>query len=556
MKALEIAQDINYNQAQMYLNFGCFYQTLAEECKDDKLMRKAYSSYRKAFREGLKQGNSDELLNSFGNLTIVSARFHDLTNISSDWRLFQSTIQKHPKPLYLYTCYLYKGMLAKEKQQYDEALFWFRKQADITDDKDRIYIRNRIMMFLNIGEVLFLLGTPVDLGLPSGTLWADRNVGADKAEEPGNYYGWGETVTHDTYSWENYTLWDYANDKWLSWDGDSLDFANSNADVAHVKWGDKWRTPSQAQFQELVDNCTWAIATQDGTKGYKVTGKNGNSIFLPFNGVKVDEEKYVGTLGNYWSSSRVENPQFKHLGYALFLAPDDEDGIDPKATAYRYYGYAVRPVVGNASQGNQIQAVDMALPSGTKWANMNIGASKPEEYGNYYAWAETKTKENYDTAHYAYYNAETNKFSTVGGTRECIYYDVGNVKNDTVNVYDIQNSDYDVASWKLGGDWMMPTNEQFGELMQYCTWTWTTQNGIPGYLITATNNNSIFLPAAGMKCKDYTSGPTKSFYYWTSNMPQGDDDGTACEFMGYKDYSSSIMTGSRYYGCPVRAVCK
>ena len=156
MKALEIAEDINYNQAQMYLNFGCFYQTLAEECKDDKLMRKAYSSYRKAFREGLKQGNSDELLNSFGNLTIVSARFHDLTNISSDWRLFQSTIQKHPKPLYLYTCYLYKGMLAKEKKQYDEALFWFRKQADITDDKDRIYIRNRIMMFLNIGEVLFL----------------------------------------------------------------------------------------------------------------------------------------------------------------------------------------------------------------------------------------------------------------------------------------------------------------------------------------------------------------------------------------------------------------
>ena len=78
----------------------------------------------------------------------------------------------------------------------------------------------------------------------------------------------------------------------------------------------------------------------------------------------------------------------------------------------------------------------------------------------------------------------------------------------------------------------------------------------PGYLITATNNNSIFLPAAGMKCKDYTSGPTKSFYYWTSNMPQGDDDGTAYEFMGYKDYSSSIMTGSRYYGCPVRAVCK
>lgn len=82
------------------------------------------------------------------------------------------------------------------------------------------------------------VGTPVDLGLPSGTLWADFNVGASKPSEPGNYYGWGETETHTLYSWENYTLYDYDNEVWIKWEGDSLDFGNTDIDVAHVNGAD------------------------------------------------------------------------------------------------------------------------------------------------------------------------------------------------------------------------------------------------------------------------------------------------------------------------------
>lgn len=146
-------------------------------------------------------------------------------------------------------------------------------------------------------EDAMLVGSAVDLGLPSGTLWADINVGAQKPEDTGNYYGWGETVTYDSYSWEVYTLWDYDNDQWISWGEDSLDFANSDADVAHVQWGGEWRTPSKAQFEELKENCTWSLTTQNGMKGYLVTGKNGNSIFMPFNGVFTSEQQFVGSLG-------------------------------------------------------------------------------------------------------------------------------------------------------------------------------------------------------------------------------------------------------------------
>lgn len=399
------------------------------------------------------------------------------------------------------------------------------------------------------------VGTPVDLGLPSGTLWADFNVGASKPSEPGNYYGWGETETHTLYSWENYTLYDYDNEVWIKWEGDSLDFGNTDIDVAHVKWGGQWRTPSCAQYKELAEYCTWTLTEEDGMRGYKVTGKNGNSIFIPFNGVITDHIQSVGVIGNYWSSSRYKDPEY--LGYALFIAPgeDMEDSLDPDACAYRYYGYGIRPVIGNYMETKKFEAVDMALPSGTKWANMNIGAPSPEKAGNIYAWAEVEVKDTYSKENYSFYDAATQTFEPVGEQRESIYYNVAEEMNDTVNVYDIQGSGYDMAAHELGENWTTPTLEQYGELMQYCTWTWTTQNGVNGYLVTASNNNSIFLPAAGIYINEDISGNGISFYYWTANMPSSTSD-QAYQFVGYRDYATSLMPGNRFSGCPVRAVCK
>ena len=115
--------------------------------------------------------------------------------------------------------------------------------------------------------------------------------------------------------------------------------------------------------------------------------------------------------------------------------------------------------------------VDLGLPSGTKWATCNVGATAPHEYGNYYAWGETTTKSTYSSE---------------------------NSRTHGVSMNDISgNPTYDAARANWGGTWRMPTEAEMEELKDNCTWTWTTQNGVNGCTITGPNGNSLFLPAAG-----------------------------------------------------------
>ena len=124
-----------------------------------------------------------------------------------------------------------------------------------------------------------------------------------------------------------------------------------------------------------------------------------------------------------------------------------------------------------------MEAVDLGLPSGTKWANMNVGAEKPEDYGGYYAWGETEEKDVYDWSTYIHSD---------GSSQYC--NDIGS---------DIAGTQYDVAHVKWGGSWKMPTLEQIQELLDNCTYEWTTLNGINGGKFTGSNGNSVFVPAAG-----------------------------------------------------------
>ncbi len=140
---------------------------------------------------------------------------------------------------------------------------------------------------------------------------------------------------------------------------------------------------------------------------------------------------------------------------------------------------------------NGHEYIDLGLPSGLKWATCNVGASKPEEYGNYYAWGETSTKSSY-----TYDNSVTygKNFSDIGG-----------------------NPAYDVARKEWGSTWRLPTKAEFDELLNNCTWTWTTQNGINGYKVTSRKNgNSIFLPAAGWRGGTSLNGQGTYSYYWSS----------------------------------------
>jgi len=152
----------------------------------------------------------------------------------------------------------------------------------------------------------------VDLGLPSGTLWATCNVGASNPEDYGNYYAWGEKTTKSNYDWDTYkwcnnsssgvNLTKYNNDS-SNGTVDNKTVLELEDDVAYVNWGGDWRMPTRSELNELKDNCTWTETTQNGVNGRKVTGPNGNSIFLPAAGYYYENSLYYADHGFYWSSS-------------------------------------------------------------------------------------------------------------------------------------------------------------------------------------------------------------------------------------------------------------
>lgn len=183
----------------------------------------------------------------------------------------------------------------------------------------------------------------IDLGLPSGTLWASCNVGANSPEEYGSYFAWGETEEKGyydvtSYKWyddptDNLTKYCTVSDKGTVDNKTALDPAD---DVAHVKWGGKWRMPTDEEIEELVEKCSSEWTMLNGVRGYKFTGPNGNSIFLPaagyrnWNGDLIDPEVY----GSYWSSMLYDDDEHPELActldfykYPLLEKGDREEGM-------------------------------------------------------------------------------------------------------------------------------------------------------------------------------------------------------------------------------------
>ena len=169
----------------------------------------------------------------------------------------------------------------------------------------------------------------VNLGL--SVKWATCNVGASSPSGYGNYYAWGETSTKSTYTSENSKT--YGNSSY------NYDIGGkSSLDAARANWGGTWRLPTKAEFQELIDKCTWTWTTQGGHNGYRVTGPNGNSIFLPAAGYRGESLYNVVSSGYYWTSSPLESDS----NYAFYLY--FYSGYHNVYNFYRYWGYTVRPV--------------------------------------------------------------------------------------------------------------------------------------------------------------------------------------------------------------------
>ena len=189
---------------------------------------------------------------------------------------------------------------------------------------------------------------------------------------------------------------------------------------------------------------------------------------------------------------------------------------------------------------NGHEYIDLGLPSGTKWATCNVGASRPEEYGGYYAWGETIEKDDYTWETYKWCDGD--EYSL---TKYCTDSYYGKIDNRTVLA-----SEDDVAHVKWGGTWRMPTKEEIKELLNECTWQWTSRRGVDGYRVIGPNGKSIFLPAAGYR----VSNRGGVAFYWSSSLYSDSSDsayslGFDSGYHGWGDFSRS-------YGLSVRPVSK
>ena len=144
---------------------------------------------------------------------------------------------------------------------------------------------------------------------------------------------------------------------------------------------------------------------------------------------------------------------------------------------------------------NHPHIIDLGLPSGTLWACCNVGANKPDDYGSYYAWGETETKNDYTSSNYAYYTSD--------------YINIGS---------DIASTKYDAAKANWGSSWRLPSKNQMNELISNTTHTWTSENGINGRKFTGKNGGSIFIPAAGCRWNGETEKLEERGYYWSSTL--------------------------------------
>ena len=211
--------------------------------------------------------------------------------------------------------------------------------------------------------------------------------------------------------------------------------------------------------------------------------------------------------------------------------------------------YNIKLVVndkGISGMENGHEWVDLGLPSGLKWATCNVGASAPEEAGDYLVWGEVESKVYYDWSTYKY---GTDYYEM---TKYCDNSDYG--KDGFVDNKTILDAEDDAATVNWGGAWRMPTYDELNELRTECTWTWTTQNGVNGYKVVSPNGYSIFLPAVGYKYGDELLTAGTGGYYWSSSLYT---DGSNRAYYVYFGLDNVYWDGGiRSSGLTVRPVCE
>ena len=191
---------------------------------------------------------------------------------------------------------------------------------------------------------------------------------------------------------------------------------------------------------------------------------------------------------------------------------------------------------------NGHEYVDLGLS--VKWATCNVGATKPEDSGDYFAWGETAPKSNYSWSTYKYCKGTFDtmtKYCTKGS------FEMGG------KIF-LELSD-DAACVNWGGNWRMPTENEWTELRQNCNWAWTSQSGVKGYIVTSNiNKNSIFLPAPGSRVGVSVNNGGFYGYYWSNSLITGPFYDASYAMIFYRG-GEGLFSGKRYLGCSIRAVC-
>lgn len=404
----------------------------------------------------------------------------------------------------------------------------------------------------------------VDLGLPSGTKWATCNVGASGPYDSGNLYAWGVVTKNNKIELlTEYKFYDkdalvytkYVTDsKYGSVDGKEV--LEPSDDVATKKCGEEWRMPTREEVEELLRYCSWKKTTVAGKTGYRVIGPSGYSIFLPMD-LGIDASRPC-----YWTSSLAST---SNKAYCISLF----DGKTRVVEDERYVKYAIRPVIQKAGSHSRQANVakyeydrdttinpnkpavdscvdgydyaDLGLPSGLLWATCNIGAKNPEDCGDYFAWGETKSKNNYKWGSYKFYKS--------GKIDEC-YPEKTDIKFTKYTKSDgkmlLETSD-DAATANWGANWRMPTDEEFNELVENCEWELMENDTLNGFKITGPNGHWLFIPKAGYQTWHGAVCVGNKCKYWTSSRDLDD-------FIKAYSFSVEKESSDRCDGMPVRPV--
>ena len=287
-----------------------------------------------------------------------------------------------------------------------------------------------------------------------------------------------------------------------------------------------------------------SVATATPTDITAVSAVVGGTVTLP-------EGSHVFLRGVCWGTTQNPDIDGNHTteGTGIGSFSGTIEGLNPN-TVYYVRAYAVTDY--GLTYGEEMsfttidqEYVDLGLPSGTLWATCNVGAASPEDYGDYFAWGETQPKDYYDWSNYQHCNGNYNTLTKYCNNSEYGY----NGFSDNLTTLLLED-DAAIANW--GNDWRMPTADQWLELYNNTTCTWTTQNDVNGMLFTATNGNSLFLPAAGSRWGRELSDTGFTGIYWSASLFT-DDPNYAWDFYFYSD-DLDMDYGSRNFGFSVRPV--